>query len=101
MSWFKDVPIKVGNSILYVNLVEIEMRDFDVILGMDWLNAHYAMIDYNKKRVRFSPLNAKPFEFQGTTRIQLAPIISALQARKLLDSGCQGYLANIVDQTKE
>ena len=35
MSWFKDVPIKIGNSILYGNLVEIKMRDFDVILGMD------------------------------------------------------------------
>ena len=49
MSWFKDMPIKVGNSIIYANLVEIEMSDFDVILGMDWLNAHYAMIDYRRK----------------------------------------------------
>ena len=49
MSWFKDMPIKVGNSIIYANLVEIEMSDFDVILGMDWLNAHYAMIDCHRK----------------------------------------------------
>ena len=68
MSCFKDVPIKIGNSILYANLVEIEMRDFDVILGMDWLNAHYVMIDCHRKRVRFSPPNVNPFEFQGTPR---------------------------------
>ena len=77
------------------------MFDFDMILGMDWLNAHYAMIDCRKKCVRFCPPNTKPFEFRGTPRSRIAPTISALQARRLLDSGCQGYLANIVDQRKE
>ena len=101
MSWFKDVPIKIENFILYANLVEIKLHDLNVILEKDWLNAHYAMIDCHRKRVRFSPPNAKPFEFQGTPRSRLAPTISALQARKLLNSRCQGYLANIVDQTKE
>ena len=77
------------------------MCDYDVILRMDWLNANYAMIDYHRKRVRFSPPNAKSFEFQGTPHSQIAPTIFALRARKLLDSGCQGYLANIVDKIKE
>ena len=35
MSWFKDVPIRIGNFIIYTNLVEIKMRNFDVIIGMD------------------------------------------------------------------
>ena len=100
-AWFKDVPIRVGNSTLYANLIEIEMRDFDVILGMDWLTTHYAVIDCRKKLVHFNPPNTKPFEFRGTQRSRLAPTISALQARRLLDRGCQGYLANIVDRTKE
>ena len=75
MSWFKDVPMKIGNSILYANLLEIEMCYFDVILGIDWLNADYAMMDCRRKRVRFCPPNAKPFEFQGTMRSRLAPTI--------------------------
>ena len=100
-AWFKDVPIRVGNSTLYANLIEIEMRDFDVILGMDWLTTHYAMIDCRKKLVHFNPPNTKPFEFRGTQRSRLAPTISVLQAKRLLDRGCQGYLANIVDRTKE
>ena len=59
------------------------------------------MIDFHRKRVRCSPPNAKSFEFQGTSRSPIAPMISALRSRKLLDSGCQGYLANIIDKTKE
>ena len=77
------------------------MCDFDVILGMDLIDAHCAMIDYLKKRVRFSPPNAKSFKFQETHSSGLAPAISTFQARNLLDRRCQWYLANIVDQTKK
>ena len=77
------------------------MYDFDVILGMDWLTTHYAVIDYRRKHVRFSPPNANLFEFQGTPRGRSIPTISALQTKKLIDSGWRGYLANIVDTTKE
>ena len=78
LTWFQDVPIKFGNYALYANLIEIDMTDFDVILGMDWLTTHQAVIDCKKKRVRFNPLGAKPFEFCGTSRGKTALIISVL-----------------------
>ena len=99
--WFKDVPIRIGEFSLFANLIEIEMYNFDVILGMDWLTAHYAIIDCRKKHVCFSPPNVFSFEFQGTPRGWSILTIFALQAKKLIDSGCRGYLANIVDTTKE
>ena len=77
------------------------MYDFDVSLGMDWLTTHYAVIDCRMKRVRFSPPKTNSFEFQGTPRGWSIPTISALQAKKLIDGGCRGYLASIVDTTKE
>ena len=101
LTWFQDVPIKFGNYALYANLIEIDMTDFDVILGMDWLTTHQAVIDCKKKRVRFNPLGAKPFEFCGTSRGKTVPMISALRAQHLLASGCLGYLVNMVDKEKE
>ena len=77
------------------------MTDFDVILGMDWLTIHQAVIDYKRKRVRFNPLGAKPFKFCGTSRGKTVPIISTLRAQHLLASGCLGYLVNMVDKEKE
>ncbi|KAG5587432.1 hypothetical protein H5410_047866 [Solanum commersonii] len=35
------------------DLVELDMVDFDVILGMDWLHACYASIDCRTRVVRF------------------------------------------------
>ena len=79
---------------------EIEMYDFDIILGMDWLTTHYTVLNCQKKRVCFNPSNANSFEFEGTLRGRSIQTISALQAKKLIDSGCRGYLKNIVDSTK-
>ena len=52
-TWYKDVPVKVQDYVMYVNLIVIDMMDYDVILDMDWLSTHYTVIDYRKKRVRF------------------------------------------------
>ena len=46
-------------------------------------------------------MKAKSFEFQGTPRKRAVPTISALKARKLLSSGCKGFLASIVNPSKE
>ena len=55
------MPIRIGEYSLFTNLIKIEMYDFDVILGMDWLTTHYAVIDCRKKRVHFSPPKARSF----------------------------------------
>ena len=36
-----------------VDLVELDMVDFDVILGMDWLHACYASVNYRTRVVKF------------------------------------------------
>ena len=35
------------------NLVLLDIQDFDVILGMDWLPRHYATMDCFRKEVKF------------------------------------------------
>ena len=47
----KACPILVGGEILYANLVVIKLDEFDVILGMDWLAKHYAVMNCYTKEV--------------------------------------------------
>ncbi|XP_077223413.1 uncharacterized protein LOC143857026 [Tasmannia lanceolata] len=49
----KTCPIRIGDKELLADLILLELYDFDVILGMDWLLAHYALVDCNKKIVNF------------------------------------------------
>ena len=51
---YRNCPIMLPNRVSYVDLVELDMLDFDIILGMDWLHACFASIDCRKKMVRFN-----------------------------------------------
>ena len=50
----KNYPIMLPNRVSYVDLIELAMFDFDVILGMDWLNACFASIDCRTRVVKFN-----------------------------------------------
>ena len=40
-----------------VDLVELEILEFDIILGMDWLSAHHAIMNCFNKVVTLSILD--------------------------------------------
>ena len=48
-----------------VDLVLLDVMDFDVILGMDWLSQHYATVDGRRKEVIIRILNIEEFKFVG------------------------------------
>ena len=50
---YRNCPIMLPNRVSYVELVELDMLDFDVILGMNWLHACYASIRCRTRVIRF------------------------------------------------
>ena len=50
---YNDCEVKIGEVVLGANLIPIEMHDFDVILGMDWLESHHAIVTFFTKTVEF------------------------------------------------
>ena len=54
----------------YVDLVILEMVDFDVILGMTWLSPQFATLDCNAKTVTL----AKPGQIRQCGRATTFPI---------------------------
>nr|GFC37371.1 hypothetical protein [Tanacetum cinerariifolium] len=81
---YRNLPLQFDDKIRAINAFPLDMCEFDLILGMDWLTEHHATIDCHSYRV------GKPMQ-----------IISALQARTLLYHGCEGFLATIHDMTSE
>ena len=51
---YRNCPITLPNRVSYVNLVELDMLDFDIILGKDWLHSWFSSIDYSTRLVRFN-----------------------------------------------
>ena len=47
----QDCELDISWILLTVDLKVMDMSEFDVILGMDWLTTHRVVIDYDCRRV--------------------------------------------------
>ncbi|XP_060965314.1 uncharacterized protein LOC133034278 [Cannabis sativa] len=97
----RDAPIRITDKELSGYLIELEMRDYDLILGMDWLSRHGATIDCRKRTVTFTPESGEAFIFEGIKVKSSLPLVTALKAQRMICAGCQAYLASIVDKSRE
>ena len=77
------------------------MRDFDVVLCIDWLSLHRATLDCYKKEVKLHRPRKLEVKFRGIRRELSSSMISALVAQTMLRKGCQGYLAYVVEIGEE
>ena len=48
---YKNFPLMVYYSEFLVDLIALPFHEFDLILGMDWLSKHRAIVDCDKKIV--------------------------------------------------
>ena len=92
----KDYLVMIGYREMPVDLVLLDLQDFDVILGMDWLASYHASVDCFGKRVTFSIPGQPEFSVEGKHVDTPLHMISALRASSLLWKGCQGFLAYVV-----
>ena len=47
----RDCELEISGILLTVDLWFMDMSEFDVILGMDWLTTHRVVIDCDRRRV--------------------------------------------------
>ena len=62
---YKNCKVKVRDKELAINLIVLNMFDFDVILGMDWLATNRVNVDYYRKIVTFSLPESIVMRFDG------------------------------------
>jgi hypothetical protein len=57
------VNLKIRGVDFVANLIVLELKGIDVILGMDWLSKHKVLIDCAEKSVKLTTLKGKEMEF--------------------------------------
>ncbi|GJX12870.1 putative reverse transcriptase domain-containing protein [Tanacetum coccineum] len=61
----RGCTLTLYNHIFKIDLLPTRLGSFDVIIGMDWLSYHRAVIDCYEKNVRISLPNGEILEVQG------------------------------------
>ncbi|MQL81589.1 hypothetical protein Taro_014050 [Colocasia esculenta] len=61
----EEVPVQLQDQWLSARLFALQLQDYDVILGMDWLERYGAVMDCQKKRVHLRIPGEAAFYFQG------------------------------------
>jgi hypothetical protein len=62
---YRGVKLYIGGLELRVDLMPLELYDFELILGMDWLSKHKAQVDCFTKTVTIQGIGDKRIVFKG------------------------------------
>ena len=84
-----------------VDLIALPFHEFDLILGMDWLSTHRAIVDYDKKIVPLKCSDLSKVTVHGIRSKPIPKVISSMEARRFLRKGCEAFLALILDSKRE
>ena len=63
----RGCELMIFGILLTVDLKVMDMSEFDVILGMDWLTAHRVVIDCERRRVTTYTHDGIRVSFKGTS----------------------------------
>ena len=87
-----EVLISIGGHDFSLQPFVMDMRTFDVILGMDWLTTYQDHVDCIQRTVSLVHTSGTSELFQGSRLDAPVQVVSALQAVRLLQEGAVGYL---------
>ena len=74
----RDSRVLIGGQESPADLVALDMRDFDVVLSMNWLSRHRATLYCYKKEVKLHRSGILEVKFRGIRRELSSSMISAL-----------------------
>ena len=78
----RGCELEISGTLLTVDLRIMDMLEFDVILGMDWLTVYKVVIDFERRRVTAYTQDSTRVVFQGGKH-EILP-------QTVYESKCQG-----------
>ncbi|XP_076918936.1 uncharacterized protein LOC143579561 [Bidens hawaiensis] len=80
-----------------IDLIPIELGSFYVVIGMDWLSAHQAIVGCHEKVVRIPFADGEVLTIQEEEGGTIMGVISMMRAQKLLRKGHLAVLVMVSD----
>ena len=83
-----------------IDLNVLPLGSYDVLIGMDWLEAHRVKLDCYNKTFECMDEEGNPVVVRGIPKVISVRNISAMQLKKFCRKGCQLYATHIEEATK-
>ncbi|GJW73539.1 putative reverse transcriptase domain-containing protein [Tanacetum coccineum] len=93
----RGCTLKLINHLFEIDLMPIELGTFDIVIGMDWLVEHDAVIVCGKKEVHI-PVQNEVLVVKGNEGVSRLKVISCIKARKYVEKGSQLFLAHVTEK---
>ncbi|XP_070003103.1 uncharacterized protein [Nicotiana sylvestris] len=98
---YHSCVVTIGSIETSIDLLVLDMVDFDFILGMDWLSPYHAILDCHTKTITLALPGLPRLEWRGTPDHSTIRVISYVKARHMVEKGCLAYLAYVRDSNAE
>ena len=99
-SVYRNCPTVIQAREFLADLITLQFREFDLIMGMDWLTKHRVIVDYRQKTVVLRCSDQTEVIIQGIRTSAMSNVIFAMQARRFMRKGCETFLAMILDSKR-
>ena len=92
-------PLVMNGLITCVDLNVLPLGSYDVLIGMDWLEAHRVKLDCYNKTFECMDEEGNPVIVKGIPKVISVRQVLAMQLKKLCRKGCQLYETHILEPT--
>ncbi|XP_070046718.1 uncharacterized protein [Nicotiana tomentosiformis] len=87
----------IGGYETRVDLQLLNMVDFNMILGMDWLSPYHVILDCHAKTVALAIQGLSRLEWRRSLGHVPSRVVYFLNAQQIVEKGCLAYLAFVRD----
>ncbi|VFQ84595.1 unnamed protein product [Cuscuta campestris] len=94
-------PLSVQGKQFPADLIGLPHKEFDIILGMDWLTEHRAVVDCSCQTVRLRAEDGSDVSLSEEVFPKAPEFISSLSARRLIRKKCEMFLCHVQNMRKE
>ena len=96
---YRNCPVTIENKEYLADLIDLPIQEYDLILGMDWLYRHQAIVDCFTKTIRLGN-KVETMNEENLSCIKSA-IIFSTRAKKVLRKGGQGFWAYLINKPQD
>ena len=93
-------PLVMDGLVTYVDLNVLPLGSYDVLIRMDWLEAHRVNIDFYNKTFDCIDEEGNSRVVRGVPKVIFIRKISAMQLKKLCRKGCELHAAHVLEATE-